>query len=256
MTARRRSMQPPKKISRRLARAGTPAGRAGLLPVPPTLSSGPLCHWARRPGFCYKRLRQSLRARRYAPLFAFFSRNWPSCASAKLRVGYPWYRWMGAASPAKPLSRVPGSGAGSRPTPCQPNVDPPAATCCQVSGWRAGRVAFTSVLYAGACTADLCVAAVDEYSYSLERPTILVLNNANIHRAARVKARLQGLARRGLELQFLPAYSSELNQIERLWHRCKYYWLTPQDCSSDTHLHHRLVHLIAGVGKPYCITFA
>lgn len=92
LTARRRSMQPPKKISRRLARAGTPAGRAGLLPVPPTLSSGPLCHWARRPGFCYKRLRQSLRARRYAPLFAFFSRNWPSCASAKLRVGCPWYR--------------------------------------------------------------------------------------------------------------------------------------------------------------------
>lgn len=108
----------------------------------------------------------------------------------------------------------------------------------------------------GALTADLFAAVLDEFSQHLVRPTVLVLDNASVHRAACVQARQADWATRGLCLQFLPAYCPELNKIELLWHRCKHYWLTPADYESNESLLERITQLLPQVGKEYTVTFA
>ena len=55
---------------------------------------------------------------------------------------------------------------------------------------------------------------------------------------------------------FLPPYSPELNHIELLWHRCKHYWIRPQDYATDLTLLQRLEHVLCNVGKQYTVTFA
>jgi transposase len=107
-----------------------------------------------------------------------------------------------------------------------------------------------------ALTAELFAAVLDEFSLHLDRPTVLVLDNASVHRAACVQARQAERAARGLRLQFLPAYCPELNKIELLWHRCKHYWLTPADYESEHSLLEGLIQLLPLVGKEYTVTFA
>ena len=59
-----------------------------------------------------------------------------------------------------------------------------------------------------------------------------------------------------LTLFFLPAYSPELNHIELLWHRCKHYWIRPQDSATEQTLLQRFEYVLANVGSRYTITFA
>ena len=65
--------------------------------------------------------------------------------------------------------------------------------------------------------------AVTDFAQSLNGPTVLVLDNASIHRAHVVRACQAEWAASGLTQLFLPPYSPELNHIELLWHRCKHY---------------------------------
>ena len=54
-------------------------------------------------------------------------------------------------------------------------------------------------------------------------PRVVVLDNASLHISKAVKARRQELARSGVHLYYLPAYSPELNQIEPLFKQVKHH---------------------------------
>lgn len=142
----------------------------------------------------------------------------------------------------------------------QPPVELPA----QRGGWsvlglwqpRAPTQPLWSWYLPGALTGELFVAALDEWSQQLTRPTVLVLDNASIHHAAPVRQALARWRARGLQLQFLPAYSPELNAIEILWHHCKHRWLTPPDYQSKESLLEAVQRVLRGVGSDYRINFA
>ena len=210
---------------------------------------------ARRAGYSWKRTRRSLKARRDAVLFGFFQQELAALhaleTAGALRVVYvdecrfsrqapvP-YAWQmrGQAPVALPAERGGGGhtvlGLWQAKAPGQP---------------------LTSYVLPGALTAELFVAAVDEYSQTLPGPTVLVLDNASVHRAACVQDRRAVWAARGLRLQFLPAYCPELNLIEILWHRCKHYWLTPEDYRCEQTLRDKLHDLLPRVGTDYTVTF-
>jgi transposase len=210
---------------------------------------------ARRLGYGWKRLRRSLKARRDAELFAFFQQELALLhraeARGELAVAYVDECRFSRQAPVPYAWQVRG----------QPPVALPAERgrggYCVLGLWQAQAPGqpLSSYVLAGALTAELFVAILDEYSQALRLPTVLVLDNASVHRAACVQARHAEWARRGLRLQFLPAYCPELNRIELLWHRCKHYWLIPADYVSDQALLDRLTTLLPQVGKEYTITF-
>lgn len=81
-------------------------------------------------------------------------------------------------------------------------------------------------------TAQHVVDSVESLLPTLETPTVLVLDNAGVHRAKVVRAKRQEWRRRGLRLLFLPPYSPHLNAIEIVWRQVKYRWL-PIDAYGD-----------------------
>lgn len=213
--------------------------------------------WARRLGFCYKRLRQSLRARRDALLFAFFEQELHLLHQAESRgelavVYLDECRFSRQAPVSHAWQR---RGQPAHPVPAERG---PTGGYSLLGFWQARGCGqpFRGILYPGAFTAELVAAALDEFSLELTRPTVLVLDNASVHRAACVQARQAEWARRGLRLQFLPAYSPELNLIEQLWHRFKHYWLTPHDYQDEQTLYDRIVAIANAVGQTYQITFS
>ena len=69
---------------------------------------------------------------------------------------------------------------------------------------------------------------LDLFSLSLRKPTVIVLDNAPVHKKA-VKDWGAIWQERGLFVWFLPSYSPHLNLAETLWKRLKYEWLRPAD---------------------------
>lgn len=67
---------------------------------------------------------------------------------------------------------------------------------------------------------------IDQFIEKLTRPTVVVLDNATIHRSTAFKGRQTEWKAEGLTIYFLPTYSSELNLIEIVWRFIKYRWIS------------------------------
>ncbi|KPH14778.1 transposase [Chryseobacterium sp. ERMR1:04] len=70
------------------------------------------------------------------------------------------------------------------------------------------------------------------FHFQILKQTVVVLDNARIHLAKKVKERIPYWEQRGLFLFFLPPYSPHLNIIERLWKELKSRWIKPDDYTS------------------------
>ena len=220
------------------------------------VSARTLRRLARALGYAWKRCRRSLKARRDPDAFAAMRTHLRGLHAAEARgecaVVYADecrfsrqapvpYAWQVRGAPPVPLPAEREAGGQSVLGFWQPGVP--------------GQP-LSAYALAGAWNADAFAAAVDAFVADEQRgPTVLVLDNASIHRARLVQERRAAWAQKGLTLCFLPAYSPELNKIELLWHRCKHYWLTPADYACDRTLQERVAHVLARVGSEYTITF-
>ena len=80
--------------------------------------------------------------------------------------------------------------------------------------------------------ADFIIQSLDNFVQKIEKLTVIVLDNAPIHRAKKMKARIEHWQKQGLFIFFLPKYAPHLNRIETLWRKMKYEWLHPKDYKS------------------------
>jgi len=71
-------------------------------------------------------------------------------------------------------------------------------------------------------TSEDLLAYLRERLPASEVPRVVVLDNAGIHTSKAVKAARQGLAKQGIYLYYLPAYSPELNRIEVVFQHVKH----------------------------------
>lgn len=215
-----------------------------------------------RAGYGWKRTRRSLKRQRDPAAFAACQQQLAALHRAEQRgelaVYYADevrfsrqapvpYAWQPRGQPATELPAERGAGGGYSVLGFWRPADPQAT----------GRQAFTGGLSLTAFTAELFVAALHEWVAGLSQPTVLVLDNASIHKAHLVQEQLAGWAALGLTLLFLPPYSPELNRIETLWRFCKHYWLTPAAYLTANTLLLAVTQLILDIGAPeYWITFA
>jgi hypothetical protein len=105
-------------------------------------------------------------------------------------------------------------------------------------------------------TAQHLIESIETLLPQLDKETVLVLDNAPIHRAKAVREKQAQWKRRGLRLFFLPPYSPHLNRIELLWKQVKYRWLEPQAYVAFDALCSHVKTVLEQVGTKYRITFA
>jgi transposase len=72
-------------------------------------------------------------------------------------------------------------------------------------------------------TSDDLLAYLRERLPAADVPRVVVLDNAGIHTSKVVKAARRDLARLGIYLYYLPAYSPELNRIEPIFKQVKHH---------------------------------
>ena len=104
-------------------------------------------------------------------------------------------------------------------------------------------------------TAQFVIQSIETLLPNLLRPTVLVLDNASVHRSKLVQAKRKEWKRKGLRLLFLPPYCPHLNLIETLWRQTKYRWL---DCAAYRNfetLCQSVTDILAQVGTKYQLSF-
>ena len=104
-------------------------------------------------------------------------------------------------------------------------------------------------------TATFVVNQLATLSWQLSKPTVVVLDNARIHTADKVRQRLVDWQQRGLYIFYLPPYSPPLNLAERLWKELKARWLRPQDYQTSSGLFYAVWLALAAVGQELFIRF-
>ena len=97
---------------------------------------------------------------------------------------------------------------------------------------------------------------LDQFSMKLERETIIVLDNASLHKSKLVKQRIQEWEKRGLFIFYLPTYSPHLNIAETVWRKLKKEWLRPEDYESSDDLTYAVTQCLMNLGGMLKINFS
>ena len=105
-------------------------------------------------------------------------------------------------------------------------------------------------------TAQFVADSIDALVPNLSEPTVLVLDNASVHRSKRVQDKRKEWKQKGLRLLFLPPYCPHLNLIEILWRHIKYRWLDCDAYRDFGTLRQSITDILAQVGTKYQLSFA
>ena len=104
--------------------------------------------------------------------------------------------------------------------------------------------------------ADKVVEYLDLMSFSVRKKTVVVLDNASVHRNRQIKELRKIWEDRGLFLFYLPPYSPELNPAEILWRILKCKWLRPVDYATTDSLFYATDSTLAAVGNILKVNYA
>lgn len=97
---------------------------------------------------------------------------------------------------------------------------------------------------------------LEEFSLTLRKLTVVVLDNARIHKSKIIKERIKAWQARGLYIFYLPRYSPHLNIVEILWRKLKYEWLAPSDYRDKENLFYQIRLALTSVGQSLFIEFS
>jgi transposase len=97
---------------------------------------------------------------------------------------------------------------------------------------------------------------LDDFSWHITKQTVVVIDQASMHRSQAVKERLPYWRRRGLWLFYLPPYSPHLNLCETLWRLLKGKWLNPHDYLNSDSLFYATTKVLNAVGSQLFIHFS
>jgi len=103
---------------------------------------------------------------------------------------------------------------------------------------------------------EVIVSCIDDFCSTLEKKTVLVMDNASIHTSNAVNNKQKEWEQKGLTIFYLPTYSPQLNIIEILWRFIKYEWLNIDAYESWKTLVKAVEDVLREVGGKYKINFA
>jgi transposase len=97
---------------------------------------------------------------------------------------------------------------------------------------------------------------LEKLSLQIQKQTVIILDNACIHKAKIIKQQLNFWAKRGLYIFYLPPYSPHLNIAETLWRKIKKEQIDPIDYLNKDSLFYAVNQCLAQLGKSWEINFS
>ena len=103
--------------------------------------------------------------------------------------------------------------------------------------------------------ANTLIEYLEKLSFCIEKKTVLILDNASVHKSNSIMERIPFWQQRGLFITFLPPYSPHLNIAETVWRKLKKEWIDPEDYLEKDRLFYAANRWLAALGKKVHIKF-
>lgn len=107
----------------------------------------------------------------------------------------------------------------------------------------------------GNVNSEFLIRSIDDFCQHLDKPTVLVIDNAPTHRSKLFSEQLARWEEKDLYIFFLPKYSPHLNIAETFWRKAKYEWLRPSDYFSFAKYKRKIKEIFNRIGIDYKIVF-
>lgn len=204
----------------------------------------------RKAGYRYKRMRLSLKDKRDQLMFEFFKQELIHLKAMedKKEIDLFFFDEMG-------VNLTPKVCYGWQPigqTACWPSSRSQNLTTL---GFVNRDVKFHSFVFHGAANTEMVIACMNEFVDTLQRKTVLIMDNAPIHTSKLFLQHIPEWKQKGLHIQFIPPYCPELNYIERLWKHIKYHCLPIEAFYDLNSLEYHLNDVLENIGKKYQFNF-
>ena len=159
-------------------------------------------------------------------------------------------------------------GSGFNLTPCVPYAWQPVGrdNTIEIPSARSKGINILSFLgvnnelspyvFDSSINSAVIVACFNDFSDQINKPTVVVLDNAPVHTSEEFSSNIEKWQDKGLFPYFIPAYSPELNLIEILWKKMKYEWLSFSAYESLEKLKKEIENILIEYGDKYLIDFA
>lgn len=105
-------------------------------------------------------------------------------------------------------------------------------------------------------TGEFVVRQIEKLVAVINKPTVVILDNAPSNRNRKMRERIPYWETRGLSIFYLPVYSPHLNIAEILWRKLKYEWLSAADYLDWENLKYQVRLGLANVGSLLKINFS
>src|SRR6266403_3252234 len=137
-------------------------------------------------------------------------------------------------------------------------IEIPARKCGRINvlGFMNRQNDLHPFLFEQSVDTSVVIACFDEFSKTLKKKTVVVMDNASVHTSEEFEECLPQWKKQGLIIKYLPPYSPELNLIEILWRNIKYTWLPFSAYQCLNALREALENILKNFGSEYQITFA
>ncbi|KAI9129950.1 IS630 family transposase [Acaryochloris sp. CCMEE 5410] len=114
---------------------------------------------------------------------------------------------------------------------------------------------LTSYVFDKSITSAVVVACIDDFSRTCNQRTIVVMDQASVHKNAEIEEKIEDWKTKNIEIFWLPTYSPHLNLIEIFWRFMKYEWIefAAYKCLGSLSLY--IDKILKGFGKDYVIDF-
>lgn len=103
---------------------------------------------------------------------------------------------------------------------------------------------------------DKFIQFIDGFIPEIKIPTVLLLDNASLHKSKKVKAKIMEWQDSNLYIIYLPPYSPHLNIAETVWRILKGKWIKPEHYVSKDTLFGAVKDILGGIGKEYMVAFS
>lgn len=200
--------------------------------------------YLRQAGWVYKRMRLSLKDKRDPVLFEVFYQELQALKELEdqHQIDLYFFDEMGLTlTPKLPYAWQP-----KGQTACLPTAHSPLLTTL---GFVNRKLDLQSFVFKGAANTHIVVECMEQFAQQINRKTIVILDNAPIHKSTLMMSKIKDWNQKGLFLQFIPAYCPELNYIERLWKHIKYQCLPTEAFKNIDTLNENLENVLKNIKK-------
>jgi len=134
-------------------------------------------------------------------------------------------------------------------------VTPSKTKGTQIFGLMSLKNELESYSCKGSMNSEVVIAYLDDFKKNIKKRTIIVLDNASIHKSKKFLSKVEQWKQDDLYIWFLPKYSPHLNPIEILWRMMKYNWIPYERIMTQNELDKIIEEILLNFGSEYTINF-